>query len=81
MTNASRNILSGTLCSRTRTVSQRRCKIPLTDEVATLDPDENILFARKARETFSGGKSDGEFRPPCPVIQILTPQISRYWWQ
>ncbi|KAN0128056.1 Protein phosphatase 2C (PP2C)-like domain containing protein [Lactarius tabidus] len=56
-------MLSEALCSRARTVSQRRCKSPLADELATtpLDPDEDIPFARRAREagrTFSGGKSD-----------------------
>ncbi|KAI9439416.1 phosphatase 2C-like domain-containing protein [Lactarius psammicola] len=56
-------MLSEALCSRARTVSQRRSKIPLTDEFATtpLDPEEEIPFGRRAREagrTFSGGKSD-----------------------
>ncbi|KAH9056607.1 phosphatase 2C-like domain-containing protein [Lactarius vividus] len=56
-------MLSEALCSRARTMSQRRSKIPLTDEFGTtpLDPDEEIPFARRAREagrTFSGGKSD-----------------------
>jgi len=56
-------MLSEALCSRARTVAQRRSKTPLTDELATtpLDPDEEIPFARRAREagrTFSGGKSD-----------------------
>ena len=74
-------MLSEALCSRARTVSQRRCKTPLVDELATtpLDPDEDIPFARRAREagrTFSGGKSDGGFRPARPVIQILTLQSS-----
>lgn len=72
-------MLSEALCSRARTVSQRRCKTPLADEFATLDPDEDIPFARRAREagrSFSGGKSDGGFRPAYPVIQILTLQSS-----
>ncbi|KAF8269103.1 phosphatase 2C-like domain-containing protein [Lactarius quietus] len=56
-------MLSEALCSRARTVSQRRSKVPLADELATspLDPDEEIPFARRAHEagrTFSGGKSD-----------------------
>ena len=76
-------MLSEALCSRARTVSQRRCKTTLADELATLDPDEDIPFARRAREagrTFSGGKSDGGFRPACPVIQIFDAPIffSRY---
>ena len=65
-------MLSEALCSRARTVSQRRSKAPLADEFVTtpLDTDEEIPFARRAREsgrTFSGGKSDGGIRPMCPV--------------
>ena len=70
-------MLSEALCSRARTVSQRRSKAPLADEFTTtpVDPDEEIPFARRAHEsgrTFNGGKSDGGFRPACPVSQVLT---------
>ncbi|KAI0300065.1 phosphatase 2C-like domain-containing protein [Multifurca ochricompacta] len=56
-------MLSEALCSRARTVSQRRSKIaPSVEETsAPPDVDNEIPFARRAREegrAFSGGKSD-----------------------
>ena len=60
-------MLSEALCSRARTVSQRRFKTTSTAEptitLSESDIDDEIPFARRAREEgrpFSGGKPDGE---------------------
>jgi hypothetical protein len=57
-------MLSEALCSRARTVSQRRSKItPIAKPMTTSsDVDDEIPFARRAREEgrpFNGGKPDG----------------------
>jgi Stage II sporulation protein E (SpoIIE) len=59
-------MLSEALCSRARTVSQRRSKTTSTVEpmmMTSSDLCDEIPFARRAREEgrpFSGGKPDGE---------------------
>jgi hypothetical protein len=71
-------MLSEALCSRARTVSQRRFKMTSTAEptitLSESDIDDEIPFARRAREEgrlFTGGKPDGE----CPLRQSTRPVL------